>query len=458
MKPAHLLVVEDDPAQRTQLAGFLRELGHDVAEAEGVPAARSRLDAGGVDVVVTDLRVGDGDGVELLRWARERHPLVDFIVVTAFGSVETAVEAMRLGAGDFLTKPIHLDVLESRLEKLLAARRLVREVEALRELVRERIDVAGVVAESPAMQRVLQLVRKVAPTDSTVLVTGESGTGKEVVADLLHAWSGRRDGPLVRVNCGALPETLLESTLFGHRRGAFTGADEDRPGLFVEAEGGTLFLDEIGEVSPAVQVKLLRVLQEREVTPVGAARPRPVDVRIVAATNRDLHAEVQAGRFRQDLLFRLNVIAVELAPLRERREDLEALVPLLVRRYADETGQPPPRLSREAHELLLRHRFPGNVRELQNVLQRAVILCVDGVVRAADLPPSLTREDPAPEPTFADETRSLPDLVEQLERTAIQRALRRHGGVRVRAAAALGISERVLRYKLDLYDIDPRRL
>jgi len=336
---------------------------------------------------------------------------------------------------------------------------LAREVQTLTERLEGRIDAAGVIAESPAMQRVLGVLRRVAPTDSTVLVTGESGTGKELVADLVHAWSPRRDGPFVRVNCGALPESLLASELFGHRRGAFTGADRDHKGLFVEADGGTLLLDEIGEVEPAMQVKLLRVLQEREVVPVGDTRPVPVDVRIVAATNRDLEAEVEAGRFRQDLLFRLDVITVEIPPLRERREDVAALLPVLLRRYAEETGQPPPRLSRAAHDLLLGYRFPGNVRELQNVLQRAVILARGPTIEPDDLP-AVLRAPPAETDSLPvpDDGRTLPELIAQIEQKALLRALAEHGGVRARAARSLGIPERVLRYKLQRYGIDPSRL
>jgi DNA-binding NtrC family response regulator len=375
--------------------------------------------------------------------------------VTAHVSVDCAVEAMREGARDFLSKPIDLDVLEQRLARVLERRRLEREVVTLRERIRERVDVAGVVAESPAMQEVLATVRRVAPTASTVLVTGESGTGKEVVADLLHRWSPRREGPYVRVNCGALPETLLESELFGHVRGSFTGAERDRDGLFVEATGGTILLDEIGEVSPAVQVRLLRVLQEREVTPVGDARPVRVDVRVIAATNRDLLRDVRDGRFRQDLLFRLNAITVRIPPLRERREDVAALIPVLLRRYAEEVGVPPRRLTREAHDLVLAHPFPGNVRELQNVLYRATVLATEDAIRASDLAESLRAaadaEDAVPQPG---PNRPLADFLEEIERRAMQRALASHGGVQARAARALGMHPRVFRYKLRAHGME----
>jgi DNA-binding NtrC family response regulator len=451
---ARLLLVEDDPAQREPLARFVAGLGHDVATAATLAEARACLERGGVDAVVCDLRLPDGDGLALLRWARARHPLADFLVVTAHGSVETAVDAMREGAHDFLTKPVDLGVLEQRLARLLEKRRLAHEVRTLTERARERIDVAGIVAESESMQQVLATVRRVAPTDSTVLVTGESGTGKELVAELLHRCSPRRDGPFVRVNCGALAETLLETEMFGHVRGAFTGADRDRTGLFVEAGGGTILLDEIGEVSPAMQVRLLRVLQEREVLPVGGSRPLRIDVRVVAATNRDLAREVRAGRFRRDLLFRLNAIEVRIPPLAERREDTAAFVPILLRRCAEELGVTPKRLSREAHDALLAHPFPGNVRELQNVLYRASVLCPGDVISAADLAGPLLDdgdEDAAvPEPS---PERPLAEVLAQIERRAMERALARHGGVQARAARSLGMHPRVFRYKARQYGL-----
>jgi two-component system response regulator AtoC len=450
-----VLVVEDDADQREQLAGFLRSLSLQVDEAEDAEAARERLEAGGVDLVVTDLRLPGESGLELLGWARPRHPLVDFLVVTAFGSVETAVDAMRRGAHDFLTKPIDLDILEHRIRSLLEKRRLVREVDLLRRRLEEGIDPGSLVAESPAMRGILEIVRRVAPTDSTVLVSGPSGTGKERIADLVQARSRRADRPYLKLNCAALPEGLLESELFGHARGAFTGAEGERDGLFLEADGGTLLLDEIGEIPPSTQVRLLRVLQEREVLRVGESRARPVDVRILAATNRNLEEEVAAGRFREDLYFRVNVIPIRVPPLRERREDLGALIPILLEKIAGEAGVEKVRLSRESHDLLLRHEWPGNVRELQNVLQRAVILADGGVVRVDDLPDPLRSpaEPDLPEPNGL----PLPELVERIERRAIRTALAAHGGVRARAARQLGLPERVLRYKIQKYDIDPRK-
>ncbi len=454
-EPATILVVEDDPGQREQLAGFLESLGVRTLRAADVPAARSLLRSESVDVAVTDMRLGGETGLDLLRWARAENPYVDFIVVTAYGSVETAVSAMREGAEDFLTKPVDLAVLELRIRKLLEKRELRHEVRRLRDRLKDRIDVEGLVAESKTMQEVLRMAARVAATDSTVLITGESGTGKERIADLIQARSRRRDRPYVRVNCAALPETLLETELFGHVKGAFTGAHRDRDGRFLEADGGTLLLDEIGELAPSTQAKLLRALQEKEIVRVGEGRPIRVDVRILAATNRDLEEEVRAGRFREDLYYRIQVITIHVPPLRNRREDIAALIPEIVARASAEAGIPPRPVSREAVDLLLRYPFPGNIRELSNILERAVILGTGDQIRVEDLPERVrgaAAEDPsAPDPAG----RTLPELVEELERRAIRRALAEAGGIKARAARSLGIAERVIRYKMKKYGIEP---
>jgi DNA-binding NtrC family response regulator len=455
---ATILVVEDDPGQREQLVGFLRGLASEVLMAGDAETAQAILREQTVDVVVTDLQLPGESGIDLLRTSREQNPLLDFVVITAHGTVETAVEAMRLGAYDFLTKPLDLDLLEFRIRRVIEKRKLDREVRILRERLRERIDIAGFVAESGAMQEVLRMVRRVAPTSTTVLLMGESGTGKERVAEALHAQSPRRDGPYIRVNCAALPENLLETELFGHMKGAFTGAHADHIGRFEEADGGTILLDEIGEISQAVQVKLLRVLQEKEIVRVGDNRARPVDVRVIAATNRDLEQDVKDGRFREDLYYRIQVIAIRIPPLRERREDVAALVPLLLDRFAKETGVGRRTISREAHDLLLAYPFPGNVRELMNILERAVILSTDEQIVGADLP---DRVSLPPEPESVVENlngRNLPELIEEIERRAIRRALADTGGVKARAARTLGLPERVLRYKLKKYDIEPTKL
>ncbi len=449
-----VLVVEDDSTQRGLLVRFLTGICARVLEAPDVPGARAILRTETVDVVLTDLMLPGESGLDLLRVVRRENPLVDVILATAHGSVEGAVSALKEGAYDFLTKPVDLDVLEVRLRRLWENRRLAHEVRSLRHRLDSRIEIDGFVAESRAMQEILFLIRRVAPTDSTVLVTGESGTGKERIAELVHEESLRRDGPFLRVNCAALPETLLETEFFGHCRGAFTGAVEDRVGIFEEANGGTLLLDEIGEVSLATQVKLLRVLQEKEIVRLGENTPRRVDVRIITATNRDLAKEMQAGRFREDLYYRIHVITIRVPPLRERREDLIALVPLLLDRFATQAGTGPRDLSREAFDQLLRHPFPGNVRELANALQRAVILSTGAQIRLEDLPEGLVG---GVVPDLGEDLlsgRTLPELLEEIERRAILRAMDRHGGVKVRAAKALGIPERVLRYKIEKHGLD----
>jgi len=453
-----ILVVEDDPGQREQLVGFLSSLGVATLEAGDAETALDLLSSNSVDLVITDLRLPGDSGIELLRAARAGNAVVDFIVVTAHGSVEAAVEAIRHGADDFLTKPVDLDVLEFRVRRLLDRRGMAREVENLRDRLRERVDVEGLVAESGAMQEVLSIVRRVAPTDSTVLLTGESGTGKERVAEVVHEMSPRRDRPYVRVNCAALPENLLETELFGHVKGAFTGAHRDRVGRFEEADGGTILLDEIGEMTPLTQVKLLRVLQEREIVRVGDNEPRAVDVRILAATNRDLEAEVDRGGFRQDLYYRIQVIAIRIPPLRDRFEDTAALIPKFVTRFSEDAGLGPRQVSREAYDLLLRYSWPGNVRELMNVLQRAVILAPGKQICVEDLPEQVRRPPVAEIDLDPLEGRTLPELVEEIERRAIRRALSRERGVKARAARSLGLQERVLRYKIEKYGIDPTEL
>jgi DNA-binding NtrC family response regulator len=353
---------------------------------------------------------------------------------------------MRGGAFDVMLKPVNPDALVEVLRRAVGLRDLARENALLREQVAASATFDGVVAESGPMRRALEMVRRVAPTWATVLVTGESGTGKELVARLLHAHGPNPKGPFVAVNCAALPEGLLESELFGHARGAFTGAVRERRGRFEEADGGTLFLDEVGEMAPALQVRLLRVLQEREIVRVGENAPRKVEVRLVAATNRDLAAEAKAGRFREDLYYRLQVVPIHLPPLRDRPEDVPALVERLVRETAARHGRPGVRVSREALERLRAHAWPGNVRELANAVERAVLLCQGDLVKVGDLPDAVL----APSERAASSTpprETLEQAVESLERAWIRAALERAGGVGTRAAAELGIDERVLRYK-----------
>jgi two-component system NtrC family response regulator len=446
--PFRILVVDDEPAQRELVCGFLRKHGFDVVEAGGGREAVARFKQEPFDLVLTDQRMPDLSGLEVLEAVRSTSPETAVVIITAYGTIETAVSAVKAGAADYLTKPLNLDDLLHRVHRVRERQRLVAENRELREALAERHRVEGIIGDSGRMQEVLSLVRRVAPSDATVLIRGESGTGKELIARALHYASPRAGGPLVKVNCAALAESLLEAELFGHEKGAFTGAVASRKGRFELADGGSIFLDEIGDLPPHLQVKLLRVLQEREFERVGSSRPIKVDVRLLAATHRNLEALVREGRFREDLYYRINVVTIMLPPLRERREDLPPLIEHFLRAFAGKNGKTIRGLTREAREALLRYDYPGNIRELENLMERAVVLTRDDVIGVEDLP--LTLEAPASE---SGEGAGLVVAVEGLERRMIQEALARADGTQTRAAELLGISERVLRYKLKKYGL-----
>jgi two-component system NtrC family response regulator len=450
-----LFVVEDNATQREALAGALRAAGRRVREFPSAEAALAGLGEEPVDAVITDYQMPGRDGIAFLREVRARSPATEVVVVTAYGTIDLAVEAMKAGAFHFLAKPVDLEALEAVLGRLEERVRLAREVSDLRARLHERFRDERVVGDGARMQEVLALVHRVAPSQATVLLTGESGTGKELVANLLHELSPRAKGPFVAVNCAALPEGLLESELFGHARGSFTGAVADRRGRFEEASGGTLLLDEIGEMGAAVQAKLLRALQAREVVRVGENRPRAIDVRVVASTNRDLAADVASRRFREDLFYRLNVVAVALPPLRERLEDVPELVEHFVRKYAAREHRPLEGVTREALDALLRYPYPGNVRELENIVERAVVMARGEHVTRADLPAHLFAPV-EPAGSLPPEGIPLPEAVEELERRMIRAALQRHGGVVTRAARDLGLGERALRYKIEGLGLRPK--
>ena len=446
-EPFRILVVDDEPAQRELVAGFLGKQGFEVSQAAGGQAAIARFRQEPFDLVLTDQRMPDLSGLEVLEGIRAIQPQTAVIIMTAYGTIETAVGAIKAGAADYLPKPLNLDDLLHRIHRVRERQRLLSENRELREALAERHRVEGIIGESGPMQEALSLVRRVAPSDATVLIRGESGTGKELIAQAIHYASPRAAGPLVKVNCAALAESLLEAELFGHEKGAFTGAIATRRGRFELADGGSLFLDEIGDLPAHMQVKLLRVLQERQFERVGSSRPIAVNVRLLAATHRDLEALVRAGSFREDLYYRINVVTIALPPLRERREDLPLLIDHFVRTFAAKNAKPIRGLTREAREALLRYDYPGNVRELVNLIERAVVLTRDEVLGIADLP--LTLHDPAPEPAGS----GLEAAVEGLERRMIREALAKAAGVQTRAADLLGISERVLRYKLKKYGL-----
>jgi two-component system NtrC family response regulator len=387
-------------------------------------------------------------GHELVKAARAINPETHVIVMTAYGNVESAVEAMKAGAADYLSKPLHLEELLHKVERIGERHRLYMENRELREALQGRHRIEGIIGDSGQMLEVVSLVRRVASSEATVLIQGESGTGKELIAKAIHYASPRAARPLVRVNCAALPETLLESELFGHEKGAFTGAVASRKGRFELAHGGTLFLDEIGDLPLHLQAKLLRVLQEREFERVGSSQPVKVDVRLLSATNRNLDALIKSGAFREDLYYRLNVVTVLLPPLRERRQDLPALMDHFLRLFAEKNGKTIHGFTREARDALLRYDYPGNVRELENLIERAVVLTRDQVIARGDLPLSLD----AAEENSSQQTH-LTAAVEGLERRMILDALASAGGIQTRAAELLGITERALRYKLKKYGL-----
>jgi two-component system response regulator HydG len=456
---ARILVADDHDAMREGMVLALTRLGHDVqgvkSGAEAVAAYRKRA----ADVVVTDLRMVPVDGIEVVRRLRAEDPDATVLVVSAHGTIAIAVEAMAEGAIDFLEKPFPPEVLRARVEKAVQIARERRgaradrgRAEALGEDLAREHDPHGMVGSSEPMRRVLEQVRKVASTDATVLVLGESGTGKELVARAVHDGGPRRNGPFVSVSCAAIPEGLLESELFGHERGAFTGAVKRKLGRFELADGGTLFLDEVGEIPPSTQVKLLRALQERTIERVGGEGSIEVDVRLVSATNRDLSRMVAEGRFREDLFYRLDVVEIRLPPLRDRPGDVEELAQVFLSRAAPRLGSAVSGFAPEALELLRGHRWPGNVRELQNVVEQALVFAEGPLVRADDLPEGLRRA-PAAALTAPAGDRPLPDVLDDLERQLVVAAMEKARGVKAEAARLLGIKPSALYYKLEKYGI-----
>lgn len=451
MTSLQLLVVEDEPAIRQVVSATLRKAGYAVDQAGDGETAMERLSRGDVDIALCDIKLPGLSGIELLRQARAANVDTAFIMMTAFASVDTAIEAIKAGAADYMIKPLNNEELLHRLRKVGDLRGLRAENRVLRRLV------MGVNQEvfgfnSPAMREMEHMAAKVARTNSTVLITGESGTGKGVVARLIHQQSSRADGPFIPVNCGAIPENLVESEFFGHTRGAFTGADKVRKGLFLEADGGTIFLDEIGELPLALQVKLLHVIEQKEVRPVGGEQTRPVDVRIIAATNRDLGEMVAQGKFREDLYFRLSVFHIHVPPLRERRQDLSALVQFLLQRNTrrmDSNGQKVS-LDSGVAELLVNYDWPGNVRELENVIDRALILADGNRITLADLPPLITKVSQSAHPDDGIQfSGTLREQVRKYEAALILRTIEETDGDRRAAAQKLNIGLSSLYRKLE---------
>ena len=459
MAEARVLVVDDEQSMRDLLGIMLRQVGYDVTQADGGEAAIQTLKTTDVfDLVITDLRMRKVDGLAVLRVAKEHSPHTVVLVVTAFASTETAVEAMKLGAYDYVTKPFKLDELKLTIANALERKRLQDENRELKRQLRTERGFDSFVGKSPRMMEVFETIRKTADSGSTVMITGESGTGKELVARAVHQESSRRGAPFVSVNCGAIPETLMESELFGHVKGAFTGAIQSTEGLFLAADSGTLFLDEITEIPQSVQVKLLRAIQEREIRRVGDTRDVKVDVRLIAASNRDLAKTIADGVLREDLYYRLNVIPIHLPPLRARTEDIPLLVAHFIGRVAKDVGKTVAGITPEALAVLERYHWPGNIRELENVIERAIVLGSGDQITPEALPPHLTQ--PAERKEFPVDIPAggvdLESLLATVESRYIRLALDRAGGLQVRAAELLRLSFRQFRYKIHKHGLKGR--
>jgi DNA-binding NtrC family response regulator len=453
---ATLLIVEDDAAMRMMLREALEEDGYTVETAGGGRAGIERVKQGGIDLVISDVKMPDLDGLDMLREIKAFAPSPHVITITAFGSIDTAIRAVKLGAFDYITKPFDVDQLILSVQKALDERALRSELARLRDEVQRSYRWGNIIGKSDQMQSLFAMIRRLSGSSASVLVTGASGTGKELVAKSLHFNSPRRDRPFVAINCAAIPDTLLESELFGYKRGAFTDARSDRAGLFVEADGGTIFLDEIAELSPALQAKLLRVLQEGEVRPLGAARSQKVDVRVVAATNKELEERLADGTFRQDLFYRLNVIHIHLPALRDRAEDILPLAEHFLASSAAKAQKDVRAFHESAKKALLAYGWPGNIRELENVVERAVALVEGPLVRVDDLPPLLAGRERRPaevegdtDPFTAALARGL--TLAELERDYIMKVLAAEGGNKTRAAQRLGLDRKTLYRKLEEY-------
>jgi two-component system response regulator PilR (NtrC family) len=455
-----ILVVDDERSMRELLAIVLRREGYEVLLAENGRSAVSLLERESVDLLISDIKMPDLSGVDVLRAAKKIDPDILGIMITAFASTESAVEAMRLGACDYLSKPFDIDLLKMKVREKIENRQLRQENVLLKKTLGLAHQFSNIIGRSPSMLDVFKMVETVSRTNSTILLTGESGTGKGLVAQAIHFHSLRREKPMVSLNCGAMPETLLESELFGHMRGAFTGADANKKGLLEVAERGTIFLDEIGEMSAVMQVKLLRVLQERRFRRVGGLEELLADIRVIAATNQDLTRLVSEGRFREDLFYRINVIPIVLPPLRDRLEDVPLIAEHFLAKYADQMEKTITGISHEAMELLIHHDWPGNIRELENVIERAVALEGTPTILPESLPPAL-RGDVArvgggpggPIEALPASGFDLEAHVKQIERGYIAEALKRAGGVQVKAAELLGMSFRSFRYYVKKYNL-----
>jgi len=446
-----ILVVDDDAAHRIMLKKLIGSWGYDISEADDGSVAVAEVQKRAFDLILMDIRMLNVSGIEALDQIKIINPAIPVIIMTAYASVDTAVKALKKGAYDYLTKPLDFDELKIAIARATEHTRLKKENEYLKERLGEGFDRRSVIGQSPAMVKLLDTVSQVAPTEATILITGESGTGKEMIANAVHYNSSRAEAPFIKINCAALTETLLESELFGHEKGAFTGADRRREGKFRQADGGSIFLDEVSEMSPSMQVKLLRVLQEREITRVGGAEVLKINVRVIAASNKDLKKEMEKGAFREDLFYRLSVVVLQVPPLRERKEDIPLLAQHFLGLFAAKNSKTiKGSFTPQAMEKLLRYAWPGNVRELMNAVERAVVLSRSEYLDADELS-LLMAEDTVDEKITQ---RSLPENIplEEMERRTILEALNATGGNKSEAARRLGITRKTLRSKLEKYE------
>jgi len=446
MTPARILIVEDEDKLRRVMQLQLESAGYEV---DGAATAEQSLPLATLaDLVITDLRLPGMDGLELISQLQSRGIGVPVIVITAHGSVETAVQAMKMGAADFLQKPFSLDHLNTVVEKVLAVQSLRAENQRMREQLDQRYEFDKIIGRSPAMREIFHTVERVAPTRATVLIAGESGVGKDMIARAIHQHSPRKNQAFVKINCTALPENLMESELFGYEKGAFTGANSSKPGKFEQADGGTTFLDEIGDVPGNIQVKLLRILQERQFERLGSNVTRKVDVRVIAATNVDLRAALEQGRFREDLYYRLNVVPINMPPLRDRKEDIPFLALHFVNKLSKELGTGPKEISPAAVDRLLDHSWPGNVRELENTIERSLVLASGDILQPADIRIEAPRNSSAASGTQQAPILPEGETLEHWEQMMIREALRRANGNKSQAARMLGLTRNALRYRL----------
>lgn len=449
----HIVIIDDEKSQLDALAGYFKKKGFTISAAfngtDGVKIVENEV----VDLVISDFKMPDMNGIDVLNNVKAINPEVSVIIMTAFGSIDNALEAMHAGATDYLTKPVDLDQLQLVVDRTLEYRQVLTENRLLREQLRERHQFAQIISSSRAMEEALNIAGRVAPGKTTVLITGESGTGKELIARAIHQASPRRNAPFVAVNCAALAENLLESELFGHEKGAYTGAIQRRKGRFESAHTGTLFIDEVGEIPLATQVKLLRVLQEHAFERVGGTELIRVDVRIIAATNRHLEELIEKGMFREDLYYRLNVVRLNVPALRHRKTDIPLLADHFLRRYSAENSKSITGISREAMDILMKYDFPGNVRELENIIEQAVVLSRSDILTTKDLPATVQGGIIARQPEISLADGTLTQQVESLEIQLIKEALNKTGKVQTRAADLLGITERNLRYKIQKYNL-----